>query len=532
MALEHFSHKHTLIFNEDLQQNENSSCFGCKEPISGQSYSCEECNFFLHKACAELPCQIKHTFHRKHPLILQENPPHNDFPCFFKYHCSLCNFSLDKKCALLPCVPTKNNHQFIWLLDSRIPYNCDSCGGDGFYDSYASLCIICQVLVHYDCESLLPIYPTIAIRIHDHPLIHTFFIHENESGEQYCGICNDEILTDHGCYFCSQCSFISHAGCAFEIFIYECKTVMAQCNAEESVDHCVIEKSTRVKPMDSINYGIIEMKIEDDSTATEMEIDKFSNANCHLKYISHKHPLVFNEEEQQNYSYSKENSCFGCEELVLGPSYNCSQCNFFLHKTCAELPLKIKHPFHRKHPLVLILDTSNVGWRRPACFFCNESCRRFAYSCSNCACYLDIKCATLSCVIEPEAHEHQFIHWMRAIPFTCNACGEKESEQTPYFCTACQVKVHKSCISLPHSIKIIQHNHPLHRNHFFHENVSAGSLNCGICEKEVNSECGSYYCPDYCNFIAHVSCALEFEDKIRNEKALCQSQGLLTDRSV
>ncbi|KAJ0088734.1 hypothetical protein Patl1_32945 [Pistacia atlantica] len=285
------------------------------------------------------------------------------------------------------------------------------------------------------------------------------------------------------------------------------------CNAEESVDHCVIEKSTRVEPMDSINYGIIKMKIEDDSTATEMEIEKFSNAHCHLKHISHKQPLVFNEEEQQNYSYNKENSCFGCEELVLGPSYNCSQCNFFLHKTCAELPLKIKHPFHRKHPLVLIPDTSNVSWRRPACFFCNESCRRFAYSCSNCACYLNIKCATLSCVIEPEAREHQIIHWMRAIPFTCNACGEKESEQTPYFCTACRVKVHKSCMSLPHSIKIIQHNHPLCRNHFFHENVSAGSLNCGICEKEVNSECGSYYCPDYCNFIAHVSCALEFEDK-------------------
>ncbi|KAJ0088735.1 hypothetical protein Patl1_32946 [Pistacia atlantica] len=180
------------------------------------------------------------------------------------------------------------------------------------------------------------------------------------------------------------------------------------CNAEESVDHCVIEKSTRVEPMDSINYGIIEMKIEDDSTATEMEIEKFSNAHCHLKHISHKHPLVFNEEEQQNCSYNKENSCFGCEELVLGPSYNCSQCNFFLHKTYAELPLKIKHPFHRKHPLVLIPDTSN--------------------------------CATLSCVIEPEAREHQFIHWMRAIPFTCNACSEKESEQTPYFCTACQVK--------------------------------------------------------------------------------------------
>jgi hypothetical protein len=45
----------------------------CKEPMSGPSYRCTSCNFFLHKKCAELPPEIKQHLHPEHPLRLLPN---------------------------------------------------------------------------------------------------------------------------------------------------------------------------------------------------------------------------------------------------------------------------------------------------------------------------------------------------------------------------------------------------------------------------------------------------------------------------
>ena len=49
-----FPHKdHPLILNEEKEYHgEGVVCSVCKEPISGPSYSCTSCNFFLHKKCA------------------------------------------------------------------------------------------------------------------------------------------------------------------------------------------------------------------------------------------------------------------------------------------------------------------------------------------------------------------------------------------------------------------------------------------------------------------------------------------------
>jgi hypothetical protein len=33
--------------------------------------------------------------------------------------------------------------------------------------------------------------------------------------------------------------------------------------------------------------------------------------------------------------------CSGCDQSIYAPAYKCSLCNFFLHKSCAELPLDV-----------------------------------------------------------------------------------------------------------------------------------------------------------------------------------------------
>lgn len=92
------------------------------------------------------------------------------------------------------------------------------------------------------------------------------------------------------------------------------------------------------------------------------------------------------------------------------------------------------------------------NWNYPYCYYRSERCSRFVYSCSHCEqLYLDIDCATMSCVIDPQANQQRFIRWMRPISFTCNTCSENESDKA-HFCTMCQIKVHKSCISLPYTI--------------------------------------------------------------------------------
>ncbi|GJX78846.1 C1-like protein [Tanacetum coccineum] len=54
--------------------------------------------------------------------------------------------------------------------------------------------------------------------------------------------------------------------------------------------------------------------------------------------------------------------CFGCEEPVSlsGSAYACTECRFFLHKACAQLPLTINLPSIFQHPLKLINSRTTI----------------------------------------------------------------------------------------------------------------------------------------------------------------------------
>lgn len=288
-----------------------------------------------------------------------------------------------------------------------------------------------------------------------HPLIHSF--------------CHCNIAPDDGCYNCSKCNFLSHVNCAFGYG--DCQSMV----------------------MRGEDVGLQE--IDEPEMNMIMEI----NLSNHDKHFSHKHPLFFNQERPYE---DEQISCSVCEDQVLGPNYSCRQCTFLLHTKCAELSGKIKHPFHRKHPLLLLEQSRRyASWQYSFCHFCGTCCPKFGYPCLDCEFDLHIKCASPPCIIKPQDHQHQFTRLMRLMSFTCNACGNKgEGDQCPYFCTMCQVKVHKSCISLPHTIKTIGDDHFLSHSYFLHENESPGLRSCGICDSEVHTDYGSYYCSE-CKFL-------------------------------
>jgi hypothetical protein len=66
-----------------------------------------------------------------------------------------------------------------------------------------------------------------------------------------------------------------------------------------------------------------------------------------IEHFTHEHDLKLTDEIQNN------EKCDGCALAILPPFYSCGKCSFFLHKSCVELPRKIKrHPLHR-HSLTL-----------------------------------------------------------------------------------------------------------------------------------------------------------------------------------
>ncbi|XP_038690251.1 uncharacterized protein LOC119989034 [Tripterygium wilfordii] len=234
----------------------------------------------------------------------------------------------------------------------------------------------------------------------------------------------------------------------------------------------------------------------------------------------HQHDLNFREKEAIHLNGGEEILCCACSKSLLDTSfYCCGECFFFLHETCAKLPPMIKHPSHRKHPLILHPKSpykTNQGY----CDMCGLHILNFSYHCSDCKFDLDIDCAMLPrCFIQPESHKHHFTKWCRSDPFTCDFCGTYSDRSgfpsenlLPWNCTNCHVVVHSKCMSLPFTIHVPQHDHPLIHNYFIPESQSI-ALICGICDREVKREFGCYSCQN-CSCLVHANCAMDNVSKV------------------
>ncbi|KDO70911.1 hypothetical protein CISIN_1g037846mg, partial [Citrus sinensis] len=168
MELQHFSHNHPLIFNNDMQTNNHSidetCCSACGENLSSTSpaghYGCVECKYFLHKTCAELPNEINHFFHPQHPLTL---------------------------------IAEFNSYNY-----------CNACTdlSDGFFYD----CVKCNFCIHSTCSSL----PRVRkFECHQHPIT----LHINpaeESSIRICQICNIKTTPSCVAYYCTDCNFAAH----------------------------------------------------------------------------------------------------------------------------------------------------------------------------------------------------------------------------------------------------------------------------------------------------------------------------------
>ncbi|ONI20214.1 hypothetical protein PRUPE_2G003600, partial [Prunus persica] len=176
--VKHFSHRHELC-SYQVQEDDEIICSSCELPLdlmmnSGTSaYKCtkSKCNFYLHDLCFELPQEIKHKSHPKHPLTLSTPPyEYGEFTCdacgefgtCFTFHCTHCKYDLHVQCATLPETLSHHHHHHLLTLLYSLPDHhenegklniCDFCQGTFPRGCWLYSCRDCDYSIHLGCST-------------------------------------------------------------------------------------------------------------------------------------------------------------------------------------------------------------------------------------------------------------------------------------------------------------------------------------------------------------------------------------------
>ena len=480
------NNEHSLVFNED--ERRGILCWACREPVLGPSYSCIKCNkFHHHKSCAELPHELQHPLHPKHSLILfaewkrvcdkeySKCEVCKEFLEEYTYGCSHCNFNLHSKCASLPLtIETEVHDHPLTRMWKSIKFTCDLCGKEG---NVPFLCASCNFCIHPSCASYVR---NVKVIRHDHILHLTISSLEvSQSVSQFCRLCVQKVDTDYGFYYCSSCDFVAHLDCATD------KENREDINLLKLTDKSKNDDLELDGSINSKTYIVKKINVGEDGIEIATDIEHFS----------HEHDLKLTNEVENN------KKCDGCLRVILPPFYSCTKCNFFLHKSCIELPRKKRHPLHR-HPLKLLPKApyrSNLF----RCDACCQDCNGFTYHCEECSFDLDVQCSLMLDILIHKGHEHRLYLSNTRYEQNCSSC-DFESFQV-YRCITCEFALDFKCATLPLTARYRQHEHPFTLSYAVEDD--SGEYYCDICEEERDPKHWFYYCAD-CSYPAHPKCIL------------------------
>ncbi|MFQ6628197.1 hypothetical protein Gotur_007919 [Gossypium turneri] len=416
MELQRFSHRHPLVLKYQTVASEvdpkAALCFRCKEPVEVWSYGCNQCEFYLHKGCAELAPQIQHPFHPKHPLTLSPKSP-------YLGGCELCEctypklFNLHEECAELPLEinhPYDRKHPLTLLPQPPThPRKCSCYLRRIQWKGFVYSCSLCNFDLSLDDFLFSP--PTITVASHEHP------------------ICYKEVDINYGHYCCpaSCCRYIAHVRCATDKAIWDGRIMLEGYDerSEEVVD----------EPWNLITDVVEQIRIGELMVASEIK----------HSYHDHNLRLTFS---------GKTSACFRNLQSR-DVAYRCMmRCDFILDVGCASIPLSAWYKYDRHALTLSFFDDSE-----PSQLYC-DLCEKerepnhWFYYCADCDNSLHLNCAVgdlpymkLGNKFKYNRHKHRFtiVKNIWNCP-PCKACGEvctgqalecKESE--------CNFTVHWDC---------------------------------------------------------------------------------------
>ncbi|KAL5545316.1 hypothetical protein UlMin_009100 [Ulmus minor] len=225
----------------------------------------------------------------------------------------------------------------------------------------------------------------------------------------------------------------------------------------------------------------------------------------HIEHFSHQHPMPLVQIDPQHHI-----QCFACQPLCSGPAYACTTCEYFLHKSCADLPREIQqHPTHSFHPLFLRV----WHYRSFTCNICRkEKKNNFFYDCKQCynEFMICVKCydATIRPYIKYRYHKHllcfieEYYDHIAHCKASDNYCHQPKASNdllhltnSVFLFLNCDFKIYFICGPLPSNI---EHEYHMHSIILVDSVVEANSDDycCDICEFQRNPRTRVYYCKD------------------------------------
>ncbi|XP_031395970.1 uncharacterized protein LOC116207225 [Punica granatum] len=474
--LQHPSHEHDLVLQE-LSETFSCECHICNfYTEGGPAYHCVDCEFFLHKSCAEMPPEMQHPFHPQHPLALTISS-RKDYGCGgcgdfvinkYRYQCDGCRVALHLGCAAATLPPEEEKHK-----DEQKHQDKD----------------------HHEEEM-------IEHFAHDHPLAS---FHVDVPNYIRCKACKERI--SGRVYGCRACIFMLHESCALaprEIMnhpfhpqhpltllvdsdpTFRCKVCKRYCFSSYNCNECgfILDMECAV--------SIVHPPQDDESRSTDNRRDQ-------IHHFSHPHQLTSLHAKAELRAI-----CEFCPQKISSDFYCCPGCPFLLHQSCAELTQEIVHPLHQDHPLI---------WQegRPDCSLCSSKHTTwFGFECKECLFGLHVGCAVQSLSATKDEftlysklfHEHPMkLQYFKGYISNCIVC-EWPLRGLGYACQeGCRRFVHNTCAT-----PRLESEHPIHPQHqlILHKGKFYRSLPCFAC-LQVISGGFTFYC-DHCEIQCHPRC--------------------------
>ncbi|XP_075673874.1 uncharacterized protein LOC142643218 [Castanea sativa] len=212
------NHLLNLIHSLELHQSNSQLCQLCflKVDTNYGLYYCSRCDFAAHLHCAMsggnredinlLEFKEEESAESKAMLENEDSKLHQFICNGLYYKCSKCYFYVaDFHCSLISNTLTHACHKHpLYLSITNYEQKCSICGSENYR---VFRCTTCEFVLDFKCAT---VPQTAWYNQHEHP----FTLHctpEDDSGEYYCDICEEERDPKQWFYYCEDCSYPAHS---------------------------------------------------------------------------------------------------------------------------------------------------------------------------------------------------------------------------------------------------------------------------------------------------------------------------------